>query len=96
MKSTEADRIPIVGFLAAVGITPQKVKNGAAWYISPLQPKTRNLFKVDLKLNRWHDTETNTGGNIINLVMQLKKTEILGALIILQRPELLQPLLNST
>jgi hypothetical protein len=88
MNNQEAERIPIVGFLAAVGVLPEKVRNGNAWYASPFATEPGTRLKVDLKTNRWHEPETRTGGNILNLVMQLNRTEILGALIILQKPEL--------
>lgn len=88
MNNTEALRIPIVGFLAAVGMLPEKVKNGSAWYASPFTTDAGTRLKVDLKTNRWFEPETNNSGNILNLVAALNKTELTGALIILQRPEL--------
>lgn len=73
MKTTEAEKLSIVGYLAANGMKPQKVKNCAAWYASPFAPEHRTSFVVDMKLNRWHDTATNATGNILQLVMKLNR-----------------------
>jgi hypothetical protein len=88
MTTTEAQKLSIIGYLAANGIKPAKVKNGAAFYFSPLQPEQRTSFKVDMKTNRWHDAATNATGDIVSLVMALNKTKHLGALLILLKPEL--------
>jgi len=91
MTATEALRIPICGYLAATGIKPQRVKNGLAWYSSPFTNEPGARLKVDLKTNHWTDTATNTGGDIVSLVMALNKTKHLGALLILLKPELSKP-----
>jgi hypothetical protein len=91
MTATEALRIPICGYLAATGIKPQRVKNGLAWYASPFTNEPGARLKVNLKTNHWTDFATNTGGDIVSLVMALNKTKHLGALLILLKPELSKP-----
>jgi hypothetical protein len=91
MTANEALNIPIPGYLAAVGVKPQSVKNGAAWYASPFTTTPGARLMVDLKTNHWHDTATNTGGNVLSLVMKLNKTKTIGALLILLKPELSKP-----
>jgi len=88
MTISEAQRIPICGYLAATGIKPQRVKNGFAWYPSPFTTEPGARLKVNLKTNHWTDTATNTGGDVVSLVMALNKTKHLGALLILLKPEL--------
>jgi hypothetical protein len=88
MKTTEAEKLSIVGYLAANGMKPKKIKNGAAWYASPFAPEHGNSFKVDMQKNIWHDAATNAKGNILQLVMKLNKAGITGALLILLKPEL--------
>lgn len=91
MRSIEALNIPIPGYLAAAGMIPEKVKAGTAWYASPFATEPGARLKVDLKTNYWHDIATNTGGNIISLVMALNNTKTIGALLILLKPELSKP-----
>lgn len=91
MTATEALNIPIPGYLAAVGIKPQKVRNNTAFYRSPFTTEPGAQLKVNLKANHWTDTATNKGGDIVSLVMALNKTKHLGALLILLKPELSKP-----
>jgi DNA primase len=91
MNCTEAKKIPITYYLHTIGITPKDVKNGSAWYCSPFRQETKPSFKVDRQNNIWYDFGTGSGGNILDLVMNLNKTGIPGALLILQKPELSKP-----
>lgn len=91
MNCSQAKNISIVGYLASLGIIPETVKNGSAWYCSPFRSETKPSFKVDRKNNIWYDFGTGTGGHVIDLVMNLNKTGIPGALLILQKPELSKP-----
>ena len=91
MNCTEAKKIPITYYLHTIGITPKDVKNGSAWYCSPFRQETKPSFKVDRENNIWYDFGTGSGGNILDLVMNLNKTGIPGALLILQKPELSKP-----
>ncbi len=91
MNCTEAKKIPIIHYLHTIGITPKEFKNGSAWYNSPFRPETKPSFKVDRQNNIWYDFGTGKGGNVLDLVMNLNKTGIPGALLILQKPELSKP-----
>ncbi len=91
MNCTQAKKIPITYYLQTIGITPKELKNGSAWYNSPFRPETKPSFKVDRQNNIWYDFGTGTGGNVLDLVMNLNKTGIPGALLILQKPELSKP-----
>jgi len=88
MNCQQAKRIPITHYLLLKGIQPKTVKNGSVWYISPFRNETKPSFKVDRQNNIWYDFGTGTGGNLLDLVTQIEKTGIAGALMILQRPEL--------
>lgn len=88
MNCQQAKKIPITHYLHTKGIQPKTVKNGSAWYNSPLRNETKPSFKVDRHNNIWYDFGTGTGGNLLDLVTQIEKTGIAGALMILQRPEL--------
>ncbi|MBT3383127.1 MAG: mobilization protein [Prolixibacteraceae bacterium] len=87
MNCLQAKKISIIGYLASVGINPEKVKNGAAWYNSPFRTESTPSFKVDRNLNLWYDFGIGTGGNVLNLVMNLNSTDVAGALLVLQKPE---------
>lgn len=86
MNCSEAKKIPIVGYLASCGIIPDKVRGNEAWYKSPLREDHSPSFAVNRDKNTWYDMGTRTGGNLIDLVMELHRTSITGALIILQSP----------
>lgn len=87
MNCSTAKKISIIGYLASLGIKPNNLKNGSAWYCSPFRQETKPSFKVDRNNNIWYDFGTGTGGNILDLVMQLNGTGITGALLLLQKPE---------
>lgn len=88
MNCQQAKKIPITHYLHTKGIQPKTVKNGSAWYNSPLRNENKPSFKVDRQNNIWYDFGTGTGGNLLDLVTKIEKTGIAGALMILQRPEL--------
>lgn len=91
MNCTEAKKISIVGFLASQGIHPQSIKNGSAWYCSPLRQEAKPSFKVNQQKNIWFDYGAGVGGNLLELVMKINSTGISGALTILKNPELSKP-----
>lgn len=85
MNCKEAKQISIVGFLQGIGISPDSNSNQKAWYKSPLRSEETPSFKVDTVKNLWIDfgSDPRNGGNIIDLVQQLYRTSIVGALQIL-------------
>lgn len=59
--------------LANLGHFPSKKSEKEAWYLSPFRTsETQASFKVSLVLNRWYDHGMGKGGNVIDLLMQLK------------------------
>lgn len=86
MNCSEAKKIRIVDFLLSLGINPTRIKNGAAWYYSPLRTEREPSFKVNINKNVWSDFGSGTGGNILDLVMVLNNTDLSGALKNLQSP----------
>ena len=91
MNCKQAKQIPITHYLNTIGLKPETLKNGSAWYNSPFRQESKPSFKVDRDNNIWYDFGTGTGGNVLDLVMSLNKTGIPGALLILQKPELSKP-----
>ncbi len=89
MNCSQSKKISIIGYLENLGIRPQKIKNGSAWYSSPLRNETKPSFKVFHSQNIWYDYALGKGGNILDLVMEMNNTGIAGALMILQKPELI-------
>lgn len=88
MNCQQAKKIPITHYLNTKGIKPKTIKNGSAWYNSPLRNETKPSFKVDRQHNIWYDFGTGTGGNLIDLVMKFENTGVTGALMVLQQPGL--------
>jgi DNA primase len=86
MNSIQAKKLSTEGYLASIGNFPKKVKNNVAWHC--LRDEKTPSLKVDLSLNIWYDFGIGKGGNILDLVMLVNNTNITGALLILQKPEL--------
>lgn len=88
MNCEQAKKIKIVDFLSNMGKQPSRVYGDFAWYNSPVRTDNKPSFKVKLSDNMWFDVSTGSGGNILDLVMLMNSTNVAGALMILQRPEL--------
>jgi DNA primase len=87
MRAKEARDIPINEFLDSIGVAPRKTRAGGTelWYCSPIRSGDSNpSFKVDLQKNLWFDFGADKGGNIIDLVCELKHATVKDALAILE------------
>lgn len=62
--------------LAKLGYFPSRKTEKEAWYLSPFRSENQASFKVSLVLNRWYDHGLGKGGNVIDLISQLKKYSI--------------------
>jgi DNA primase len=85
MNCKQIKNVSIIDFLARIGIQPKNVKNGSMWYNSPLRNESTPSFKVNHYLNAWYDFGIGEGGGILDLVMKLNRTDIAGALEILNK-----------
>lgn len=89
MNFAQAKELSINGFLLSQGYKPT-IEGHSAWYKSPFRPNEKTAsFKVDREKNRWVDYGESTGSfDIVDLVKRLYNTTALGALIVLQEPNL--------
>lgn len=87
MNCTTANRMSIAGFLQGVGITPESHNNKSFWYLSPLHKENTPSFKVNRVKNVWYDFGIGAGGRLVDLVSQLYRVDIPGALLILSGAE---------
>lgn len=62
--------IDLVGFLTSIGYEPANIKGLNYWYRSPLRSEKTPSFKVNARLNRWHDFGTGKGGSIIDFCLE--------------------------
>ncbi|CAC9546559.1 DNA primase, TraP-type [uncultured Gammaproteobacteria bacterium] len=89
MRSDQTKTIAISQYLETVeGLRPANTRMGRKelWYHSPLRADDSNpSFKVDDELNLWHDHGLARGGNILDLVCQIKNSNISEALAILDK-----------
>jgi hypothetical protein len=89
MRSDQAKTIAISQYLETVeGLRPANTRMGGKelWYHSPLRADDSSpSFKVDDELNLWHDHGLARGGNILDLVCQLRNATISEALAILDK-----------
>lgn len=77
-------QIQIRDFLSKEGIKPATTKGRNLVYFSTFRKeKTPSLF-VYPDQNRWHDFGAGTGGKLVDLVCQMHRVSISGALLILQ------------
>ena len=75
MNIAQAKCIPISAYLERQGISPKKTRQAGRelWYNSPIRQDDANpSFKVDTVKNLWFDHGVATGGNIIDLVRELR------------------------
>lgn len=79
--------ISIIEVLDRMKIYPKMVSNNEAKYLSPFRLETRASFNVSKKLNRWYDHGLGEGGNIIDLIILLKKHTLSEALDYLSEME---------
>ena len=85
MNCTTANKMSIAGFLLREGKSPERHDSKSFWY-SLRNEKTASL-KVDRAKNIWYDFGTGTGGRLIDLVCQMYRVDIPGALLILSGAE---------
>lgn len=71
-----AKQIDLVDYLVLLGHQPRKVKNQDYWYLSPLRTEKTPSFKVNRKLNVWHDHGTGEGGNLIDFGIRYFKCTV--------------------
>lgn len=86
MRALEARKIPIAEYLAREGVTPRAVRKGGRelWYQSPIRSgDTSPSFKVDTAKNLWFDHGAGRGGNVIDLVCDLRRVTVAEALAVL-------------
>ena len=87
MRADQARQIPITTFLERAGIQPAKVTRGGRelWYSSPLREGDKTpSFKVDTDKNLWFDHGMARGGNVIDLVIEMRRVTVKEALAILE------------
>ena len=75
----EARQISIVKILSDFGIAPKRQSSKAAWYLSPLRTEREASFCVSLQKNLWYDFGIAKGGNVIDLVIDLKSCSPMDA-----------------
>jgi len=80
MNSSQAKSILITDLLISLNQEPKNIKNNDYWYISPLHSEKTPSFKVDIVKNVWYDHGAGTGGNIIDLVMNIYNLDFKSAL----------------
>lgn len=83
MNATQAKKISIISYLKSCGFEPEKNAFGKSYYLSPFRSENGPSFKVDLNKNVWIDYGSGQGGNIIDLCMQMNRTDVKGALQLL-------------
>jgi hypothetical protein len=85
MHIEEAKKIPIVVILANYGYRPLRSYKGGEelLFFSPLRKEKEPSFFVNIKKNLWNDFGQR-GGSILDFLMLYHKTDLKGALKILQ------------
>lgn len=87
MRADQARQIPIATVLDRAGVKPARVtrQGRELWYSSPLRSgDTTPSFKVDTAKNLWFDHGLARGGNVIDLVIEMRKVTVKEALAILE------------
>ena len=79
----KARKIDIMNFLSENQIFPKRENENSAFFLSFFRCETEASLKVDKRRNQWFDHGAGYGGNIIDLVIRLKKVNVSEALNIL-------------
>ena len=79
LKWREAKQISIVKILSDFGIGPKRHTSKAVWYLNPLRTEREASFCVSLQKNLWYDFRVAKGGNVIDLVIDLKSCSPMDA-----------------
>ena len=95
MTISEAHKISLMGYVASLGYKPTQTHNGRYVCNSPFRPdETTPSFYLydDPKRGKWiykdFGSAEKKGGDIIDFIMTLHNVNELGALMILDSPEL--------
>jgi len=88
MNCQQANELNIVDYLSKSGIQPATTKGRNLVYLSPIRNEKTASFFVYPDQNRWHDFGSGSGGKLIDLVCQMNRVGIPGALLILSGVEL--------
>lgn len=83
MNCIEANKNSIAGFLLNKGFIAVNYDNKNFWYCSPFRNEKTPSFKVDRFKNVWYDFGTCTGGRLVDLVCQMYRVSVSGALLII-------------
>jgi DNA primase len=83
MNIAQAKKIQIIAYLKQQGISPIKNSGNEFHFLSPFRKETVASFHVNYQKNVWHDKGTGDGGNIVDLILELKKCSISQALSLL-------------
>ncbi|MBU2060818.1 MAG: toprim domain-containing protein [Bacteroidetes bacterium] len=84
MNIAQARDISIVEILQNLGYEHISTNGKESWYLSPFRSENSASFKLNLKLNRWYDHGEQIGGNVVDLIVKLKKFTVSEALKYLQ------------
>lgn len=85
MNCTQANELQITDYLLKIGISPEKKTGNKYWYLSPFRDEKTASFIVDTEVNKWKDFGANKNGKLIDLVIELNKTDAKGALEIISK-----------
>lgn len=77
----------IAGFLLSKGFSPKSYNNKSFLYCSPLRNEQTASFNVDRVKNVWYDHGIGIGGRLIDLVCQMYRVGVAGALLIISGTE---------
>lgn len=94
MNCSQANDINIVDYLSKLGIQPVTMKSRNLWYNSPLRNEKTPSFKVDPDKNVFYDYGAGTGGSLVDLVCQLHRVGVTGALLILSGADITPQILS--
>lgn len=61
----KAKQMDLQAYLSDLGFEPVRIRNGSAWYRSPLREENTPSFKVNLSMNRWYDFALGKGGDLV-------------------------------
>lgn len=80
MNCKTAIELDLIKLLVSLNHYPTKQLRHDIWFYSPFREERTPSFKVCTKINRWYDHSLGEGGDVLTLIVRLKKYTITEAL----------------
>jgi len=76
----DANEADLVGYLASLGFSPEKVSGNDYWYLLPLRDEKTASFKIQRSRNIWYNHGLGKGGILVDFGMEYFNCSVINFL----------------